>query len=112
MRVNSDTSEAGDLGARMYSIRHGACRQSIQQKLEAARQVVKTFRPTQKPLRGACSCSTMTCPAERWLSGLKRTPGKRECLNSTGSSNLPLSASLELQEESMKATSLAEWARP
>ena len=30
--------------------------------------------------------------AERWLSGLRRTPGKREYLNSTGGSNPPLSA--------------------
>ena len=29
---------------------------------------------------------------ERWQSGLTRTPGKREYLKSTGSSNLPLSA--------------------
>jgi hypothetical protein len=31
---------------------------------------------------------------ERWQSGLTRTPGKREYLKSTGSSNLPLSATL------------------
>ena len=29
---------------------------------------------------------------ERWQSGLTRTPGERECLNSTGGSNPPLSA--------------------
>lgn len=33
---------------------------------------------------------------ERWLSGLRRTPGKREYLNSTVGSNPSLSASLNL----------------
>ena len=33
---------------------------------------------------------------ERWLSGLRRTPGKREYLNSTVGSNPSLSASLHL----------------
>ena len=32
---------------------------------------------------------------ERWLSGLRRTPGKREYLNSTVGSNPSLSASLK-----------------
>jgi len=31
--VNSDWSVTGDFGPRIYSIRHGACRHSIHQKL-------------------------------------------------------------------------------
>ena len=34
---------------------------------------------------------------ERWLSGLRRTPGKREYLNSTVGSNPSLSASLNFR---------------
>jgi hypothetical protein len=44
---------------------------------------VTPFHPTEAP----------DTTVERWLSGLRRTPGKREYLNSTGGSNPPLSAS-------------------
>jgi hypothetical protein len=46
---------------------------------------------------------------ERWLSGLRRTPGKREYLNSTVGSNPSLSASLDLRIAGTEAAGGWDW---
>src|SRR5581483_875418 len=53
----------------------------------------KCGKSARKTLRWAAVLGNYQAAVERWLSGLRRTPGKREYLKSTVGSNPSLSAS-------------------